>query len=176
MRGSEQKRSDIARCRAVDRDLSLITSHVAGNRERPISEWVVLSLAVVDLRHGQCPEPHSVVAVLAFVRLLSFLQPEYTVLSQTQLASFLANRHEHAKEEMKCLLRAQATVGVALTDDWSTSTTTKFVCDPIVCDANSSLFELRKGAVEQHSRNSLLQREMHSGELGRCFPRCSEKI
>ena len=136
----------------------------------------MLSLAVVDLRHGQCPEPHSVVAVLAFVRLLSFLQAEYTVLSQTQLASFLANRHEHAKEEMKCLLRAQATVGVALTNDWSTSTTTKFVCDPVVCDANSSLFGLRKGAVEQHSRNSLLQREMHSGELGRSFPRCSEKI
>ena len=77
---------------------------------------------------------------------------------------------------MKCLLRAQATVGVALTNDASTSTTTKFVCNPIVCDAQSSLCGSRKGAVEQRSRNSFRQREMHSGELGRCFPGCSEKI
>ena len=78
---------------------------------------------------------------------------------------------------MKCLLRAQATVGVALTNDGSTSTTTtKFVCNPIVCDAQSSLYGSRKGAVEQRSRNSLLQREMQSGELGRCFPGYSVKI
>ena len=68
-----------------------------------------------------------------------------------------------------------ATVGVALTNDGSTLTT-RFVCDQIVCDAQSSLFGSRKGAVEQRSRNPLLQREMHSGELGRCFPGCGEKI
>ena len=77
---------------------------------------------------------------------------------------------------MKCLLRAQATVGVVLTNDGSTSTTTKFEGDPIVCDAQSSLYGSRKGAVEQRSGNSLLQREMNSGELGHCFPGCSEKI
>ena len=77
---------------------------------------------------------------------------------------------------MKCLLTVQATVGVALTNDESTSTTTtKFVSDPIVCDAQIMDREL-KGAAEQRSRNSLLQREMHSGELGRCFPGCTEKI
>ena len=70
-----------------------------------------------------------------------------TRFRHTQLASLLANRHERAKKEMKCPLRAQATVGVALTNDGSTSTTTKFVCDPIVCDAQSSLYESRKGAV-----------------------------
>ena len=136
----------------------------------------MLPLGVVDLWHVHCPEPPSVVADPAFVRLLSFLQPECKVSSHTQLASLLPDRHERAKEEMKCLLRAQATVGVALTNDGSTSTTTKFVCDQIVCDAQSSLYGSRKGAVEQRSRNSLLQREMHSGELGRCFPGCSEKI
>ena len=118
----------------------------------------------------------SVVADPAFVRLLFFLQPEYKVPSHTQLASLLANRHERAKEETKSLLRAQATVGMALTNDGSTSTTTKFVCDAIVCDARSSLYGSRNSAVEQRSRNLLLQREMHSGELGRCFPGCSEKI
>ena len=118
----------------------------------------------------------SVVADPAFVRLLSFLRPEYKVPSHTQLASLLANRHERAKEETRCLSRAQAIVGVALTNDGSTSTTTKFVCDPIAWDAQSSLNRSRKSAVEQRSRNSLLQREMHSGELGRCFPGCSEKI
>ena len=71
---------------------------------------------------------------------------------------------------MKCLLRAQATVGVALTNDGSTSTTTKLVCNPIVCDAQSSLYGSRKGAVEQRSRSSLLQREMRSGELWPLFP------
>ena len=153
----------------------LITSHAAGDRERPISAWVVLPLAVEDLRHGHCLEQPSVVANPAFVRLLSILQPEYKVPSHTQLASLLANRHERAKEEMKCLPQAQATVGVALTNDGSTLTT-RLVCDPIVCYAQSSLCGSRKGAVEQRSRNPLLQREMHSGELGRCFPGCGEKI
>ena len=137
---------------------------------------LLLAVGLVDLRHGHCPEPPSVVADPAFVRLLSFLQPEYKVPPHTQLASLLANRDERAKEETKCLLRAQATIGVALTNYGSTSTTTKFVCDPIVCDAQSSLYGSRKSAVEQRSTNSLLQREMHSGELGRCFPGCSEKM
>ena len=66
------------------------------------------------------------------------------VPSHPQLASLLANQHERAKEEMKCLLRAQAAVGVALTNNGSTSTTT-FVCDPIVGDTQSSLFGSRKG-------------------------------
>ena len=37
-----------------------------------------------------------------------------------QLACLLANQHQRAKEEMKCLLRVRATVGVALTNDGST--------------------------------------------------------
>ena len=101
--------------------MSLITSHAAGDRERPISERLVLSLAVVDLRHGHCQ--NRILSSLidpAFVRLLSFLQPKYKVPLHTQLASLLANWHERAKEETKCLLRAQATVGVALTYDGST--------------------------------------------------------
>ena len=88
----------------------LITSHAAGDRERPISAWVVLPLAVEDLLHGHCLEQPSVVANPAFVRLLSFLQPEYKVPSHTRPASLLANRHERAKEEIKCLLRAQLLV------------------------------------------------------------------
>ena len=107
----------------INRDWALITSHATGDRERPIRAWVVLPLGAVDLRHGHCPEPPSVVADPAFVWLLSFLQPEYKVPSHTQLASLLPNRHERAKEEMKCLLRTEATVGVALTNDGSTSTT-----------------------------------------------------
>ena len=43
------------------------------------------------------------------------------VPSVTQLASLLANQHQCAKEELKCLLRAQATLGVALTNNGSTS-------------------------------------------------------
>ena len=73
---------------------------------------------------------------------------------------------------MKCLLRAQATGGVALTDNGSTSC----MCDQIVCEAHSSLSGSRTGAVKRRSRNSLLQMETHSGELGRCFPGCSENI
>ena len=80
---------------------------------------------------------------------------------------------------MKCLLRAQATVGVALTNDGSTSTTTKFVCDSIVCDAQSSLYGSRKGAVAGaaiYLETRCFKVKMHSGELGRCFPGNSEKI
>ena len=40
------------------------------------------------------------------------------------------------------------------------------MCDLIVCEAHNSLSGSRIGAV----RNSSLQREMHSGEFGRCFP------
>ena len=142
-----------------------------------ISAWVVLRTRRFTARSlPRTAFSASVVPDPAFVRLLSFLHPENKVPSHTQLASLLANRHERAKEETKCLLRAQATVGMALTNDGSTLTTTKFVCDPIVCDAQSSLYGSRKSAVEQRSRNSFLQREMHSGELGGCFPGCSEKI
>ena len=81
---------------------------------------------------------------------------------------------------MKCLPRAQATGGVAFTNDGSTSCRCDpIVCDPIVCEARRSLSGLRIGAaalaVEQCSRNSSLQREMHNGELGRCSPGCCEK-
>ena len=129
-----------------------------------------LPLAFVDQWRGRSAQlrlQNSVIADPAFVRLLSFLV-EYKVPSRSQLTSLLANWHQRAKEENKCLLRAQATGGVALTNDGSTSC----ICDPIVCEAHSSLSGSRIGAV----RNSSLQREMHSGEFGRCFPGCSEKI
>ena len=52
-------------------------------------------------------------------RLLSYLEQEYGIPPSTQLASIFAERYQRAKEEMKCLLRAQATVGVhvALAND-----------------------------------------------------------
>ena len=103
--------------------------------------------------------------------LARVVELEYKVPSRTQLASLFANRYQRAKEEMKCLLRAQATGGVALTNDESTSCT----CDPMVREAHSSLSGSRKGAVERRSRNSSLQREKLSGELSRCFPGYSEK-
>ena len=44
---------------------------------------------------------------------------------------------------MKCLPRAQATGGMAFTNDGSTSCR----CDPIVCEARRSLSGLRRGAA-----------------------------
>ena len=58
-----------------------------------------------------------VVADLAFVRLFFFLEPEYKIPSHMQQACLLVNQHQRAKEEMKYLLRVQATVGVVLTND-----------------------------------------------------------
>ena len=66
------------------------------------------------------PSSAIVVADPAFVLLLSFLEPEYMVSSCMQRASLLANQHQRTKDEVKCLPRAQATVGVALTNDGST--------------------------------------------------------
>ena len=72
--------------------------------------------------------PLSIVADPAFVRLLSFLEPEYKVPSRTLLASLLAKRHHRAKEEMNCILREQATAGVALTTDgWTWCATQSFM-------------------------------------------------
>ena len=142
-----------------------------------VLNWAInwLPLAFVDQRlsiSAKLRLRNSVVADPAFIRLLSFLEPEYKVPSCTQRASLLANRHQRAQEEMKCLLRAQATGGVVLTNDGSTWCT----CDPIVCEARSSRSGSRVGAVERRSRNSSLQRETHSWELGRWFLGCSEKI
>ena len=60
-----------------------------------------------------------------------------------QFASLLANRHQRGNEKMKCLPRAQATGGVAFTNDGSTSCR----CDPIACEAHRSLSGLRIGAA-----------------------------
>ena len=58
-----------------------------------------------------------------------FLEPEYKALSLTQLAFFFCQLFMHqramAKEEIKRLLRAQAIVGMALTNDGSTSCATQ---------------------------------------------------
>ena len=97
--------------------------------------------------------------IAVFVWLLSVLTPQYNVPSCTQLAFLLVN--QRAKEEMKCLLRAQATDGVALTNDGSTSCATQAIA------RHTANFLNREWA---RCGNSLLQWETHSGELGRCFP------
>ena len=90
-----------------------------------------------------------------------------------QLASLLANQHQRAKEEMKCLPRAQATVGVALTNHGSTV----FALGPNRLRRTQLIFWIENECVfEQRFRNSPLQKEIHSGERFRCFPGCSEKI
>ena len=89
----------------------------AGSITELLLDWIVDST-----------RPLSMVADPAFVRLLSFLEPEYKVPSRTHLASLLAKRHHRAKEEMKCILREQATAGVALTTDgWTSCATQSFV-------------------------------------------------
>ena len=127
-----------------------------------------------DFRHGQgkgavdLPSPF-VVRDPAFVRLLSFLElePEYKVQSRTQLAC-------PRRKLSVCLLRAQTSDA----QGWSGAHQrwVNFVCDPIVSDAHSSLSGSKMGSVERRSRNSSLQRETRSGELGRCIPVCFEKI
>ena len=72
---------------------------------------------------------------------------------------------------MRCLLRAQAVDSVALTNDGSTSGATNHF------RRTQLTLWIEKGcAVEWRSRNSSLQRETHSWELGCCFLRCSKKI
>ena len=76
---------DIERSIAILSLITMITSHAAyshaaGDRERPISAWVELPLAVVDRRHGHCPEPPSLVADPAFVPPTST-----TILSPTRV-------------------------------------------------------------------------------------------
>ena len=77
---------------------------------------------------------------------------------------------------MKCLPRAEATGGVAFTNDGSLN----FVqVRPNRLRSTPLTFWIenrRSSAVERRFRNSSLQREMHNGELGRCSAGCSEKI
>ena len=167
------ERSDVAQYQAINHHLFLITRHATAiTYVRSACGWCFRRL--LQLYGRICWAPPSVVADPAFVRLLSSLGSDNKVPSLTQLASLLANRHQCAKEELKCLLRAQATLGVAVANDGSTS----WAIQSFMTHTHSSLSGPRMAAVEQRSWISSLQREIytHSRQLGRCFPGCSEKI
>ena len=99
----------------------MITSHAAAIADvRSARGWCFLGLSQ-PLRRSRSAE----LRLLSSLIRVSFdcfpFSPENKVPSLTQQASLLANLDQCAKDELKRLLRAQATLGVALANDGSTS-------------------------------------------------------